>query len=187
MRRKIGCLLAGALGWSWLIGAVAGETTKKSTAPSKKTAPAKAFHSAKAPVKSSAAGKGTATHKAAAKGYSKSSAKGATKAGPAKGHTTTSRNRRKQTVASFRAGQQAPAPDRVKEIQSALIDKGYLQGTADGAWTPGTIDALKRFQQDQNLTADGKLNSLSIIALGLGPKRNGIAAVRPPEPKKETQ
>jgi hypothetical protein len=30
---------------------------------------------------------------------------------------------------------------------------------------------LKQFQQDQNLEPNGKLNSLSLIALGLGAKR----------------
>lgn len=33
------------------------------------------------------------------------------------------------------------------------------------------MEALKRFQSDQNLTQDGKLGSLSLIAMGLGPKR----------------
>jgi hypothetical protein len=34
------------------------------------------------------------------------------------------------------------------------------------------VDALKRFQRDQNIGDDGKLGSLSLIALGLGPKRD---------------
>ena len=38
-------------------------------------------------------------------------------------------------------------------------------------WGPESVDALKRFQADQNLMPDGKINSLSLIALGLGPKR----------------
>ena len=32
-----------------------------------------------------------------------------------------------------------------------------------------SVDALKRFQADQNLMPDGKINSFSLIALGLGP------------------
>jgi hypothetical protein len=35
---------------------------------------------------------------------------------------------------------------------------------------------LKRFQSDQSLTPDGKLGALSLIALGLGPKRATIVA-----------
>jgi hypothetical protein len=71
-----------------------------------------------------------------------------------------------------RRGQLTPTPDRYKEIQQALADKGYYQGTVTGTWGPDSMDALKRFQKDQNLTDNGKLDSLSLIALGLGPKRN---------------
>jgi peptidoglycan hydrolase-like protein with peptidoglycan-binding domain len=58
------------------------------------------------------------------------------------------------------------------EIQQALADKGYYDGSVDGVWGPNSVEALKRFQKDQNLTQSGKLNSLSLIALGLGPKRD---------------
>jgi len=71
---------------------------------------------------------------------------------------------------TWRAGQTAPTPDRYKEIQGALAQKGYLHGEATGVWSQDSADALRRFQQDQNLQASGKLDSLSIIALGLGPK-----------------
>ena len=64
-----------------------------------------------------------------------------------------------------------PAPERYKEIQQALADKGYFSGTPDGVWGASSTDALKRFQHDQNLSEDGKVDSLSLIALGLGPKR----------------
>jgi putative peptidoglycan binding protein len=72
---------------------------------------------------------------------------------------------------SKRSSQQAPTTDRYKEIQRALATKGYLQGEPKGEWGADSVDALKRFQADQNLTPDGKLNSLSLIAMGLGPKR----------------
>jgi len=64
-----------------------------------------------------------------------------------------------------------PSPERYREIQQALADKGYFSGTPDGVWGATSTDALKRFQHDQNLTEDGKVDSLSLIALGLGPKR----------------
>ena len=70
-----------------------------------------------------------------------------------------------------RSYQQAPTADRYREIQQALINKGYLQGEPTGQWGPDSVDALKRFQADQNLMADGKIGALSLIALGLGPKR----------------
>lgn len=65
----------------------------------------------------------------------------------------------------------APSKDRYQQIQQALAGKGYFTGEANGQWGPDSVDALKRFQADQNLTPDGKLTSLSLIALGLGPKR----------------
>ena len=71
---------------------------------------------------------------------------------------------------TWRAGQKEPTPDRYREIQEALAKKGYLHGEATGAWNQDSADALRRFQQDQNLQASGKLDSLSIVALGLGPK-----------------
>ena len=74
-----------------------------------------------------------------------------------------------------RSTQQAPTPERYREIQQVLADKGYFQGTVDGSWNAASVDALKRFQKDQNLTDSGKLDSLSLIALGLGPKR-GLSA-----------
>jgi len=64
-----------------------------------------------------------------------------------------------------------PSTERLKEIQQALASKGYFKSEPDGTWGPASIEALKRFQHDQNLVEDGKIGSLSLIALGLGPKR----------------
>jgi peptidoglycan hydrolase-like protein with peptidoglycan-binding domain len=66
----------------------------------------------------------------------------------------------------------APTPERYQEIQQALAARGYYKGTANGTWNSDSVDALKRFQADQNLPPDGKLTSLSLIAMGLGPKRS---------------
>ena len=82
-----------------------------------------------------------------------------------------------------RSSQQAPTPDRYKEIQHALASKGYLQGEPNGAWDAESTEALKRFQADQNLTPDGKINSLSLIAMGLGPKRMTAQAHAPSPPE----
>lgn len=80
------------------------------------------------------------------------------------------RHAHRKTVAARHPGQTAPTPERYKEIQQALAKKGYLHGDASGVWNQDSADALRHFQQDQNLEASGKLDSLSIIALGLGPK-----------------
>ena len=83
-----------------------------------------------------------------------------------------------------RSAQQQPTADRYKEIQEALASRGYFSGTPDGNWGPESTEALKRFQRDQTLNDDGKIGSLSLIALGLGPKR---AAVTEPAAEKQVQ
>lgn len=75
-----------------------------------------------------------------------------------------------------------PEPERLKEIQKALADKGYLKGEPTGDWNADSIAALKQFQTDRNLTADGKISALSLIGLGLGPKHVGSALPPPVTP-----
>ena len=75
----------------------------------------------------------------------------------------------------------APTPDRYREIQNGLVAKGYLKSEdAHGSWNENSVDALKRFQTEQNLESTGKINSLSLIALGLGPKHDSVP-VKPAE------
>ena len=77
-------------------------------------------------------------------------------------------------------GPQGPTPERYREIQQRLADKGFFHGPVDGKWGSDSVDALKRFQKEQGLDADGKLGSLSLIAMGLGPKRLAAQASEPP-------
>ena len=94
-----------------------------------------------------------------------------------------------QATALRRTNQQHPTPERYKEIQQTLADKRYFSGPVDGNWGQDSVDALKRFQHDQNLTEDGKIGSLSLIALGLGPKHDASpigAALRPDRPPEKT-
>jgi hypothetical protein len=82
-----------------------------------------------------------------------------------------------RTMTAWRPHQVAPSPERYKEIQDALVSRGYLQPEqANGAWDQNSVDALKRFQAEQNLESSGKVNSLSLIALGLGPKHDSLPA-----------
>lgn len=46
--------------------------------------------------------------------------------------------------------------DMVKQVQKLLIEKGYLEGTADGECGDKTIEAVKKFQEAKGLTADGQ-------------------------------
>lgn len=83
--------------------------------------------------------------------------------------------------------QSRPTTERYREIQQALADKGFFKGEVNGTWSADSVDALKNFQRAQNLDPDGKLGSLSLIALGLGPKRitaasNSVAPPLPPPP-----
>ena len=83
---------------------------------------------------------------------------------------------KKKTAVVRRVAQQQPTPERYKEIQQALADKGYFHGPVDGVWGADSTDALKRFQREQNIEDDGKIGSLSLIALGLGPPRSAAPA-----------
>jgi len=74
---------------------------------------------------------------------------------------------------TWRNRQTAPSPERYKEIQQALVAKGYLSAEdAAGPWSQNSVEALKRFQTDQKIDNSGKINSLSLIALGLGPRHD---------------
>jgi peptidoglycan hydrolase-like protein with peptidoglycan-binding domain len=93
---------------------------------------------------------------------------------------------KKTTVRRASAPRQlAPTKDRYQQIQQALAGKGYYTGEPNGVWGPDSTDALKRFQSDQALPPDGKLTSLSLIALGLGPKR--LSAQSPAQPPHNDQ
>jgi len=86
----------------------------------------------------------------------------------------------KKTTGNWRTSQRTPTPDRYKEIQQALASKGYMpQGSPSGVWDATSVEALKKFQHDQSLEPSGKIDSLSLIALGLGPKRDSPPAPQP--------
>jgi peptidoglycan hydrolase-like protein with peptidoglycan-binding domain len=87
---------------------------------------------------------------------------------------------KKPAVAASTYRQLAPTPDRYKEIQQALIDKGYLKSEANGVWDAPSQDALRQFQTDQKLSPTGKISAASLIALGLGPKTSAASVSPPP-------
>jgi hypothetical protein len=88
---------------------------------------------------------------------------------------------------TWRNRQLAPTPERYKEIQQALVAKGYLPADqANGQWGDSSTEALKKFQTDQNLDGSGKINSLSLIALGLGPKHDAATVPKPAPPSSGT-
>jgi hypothetical protein len=98
-------------------------------------------------------------------------------ASPTKPAAKSSKPRAKTKTALQRAPRQlAPSPDRCKEIQEALISKGYLQGSSTGVWDQNSMDAMRKFQEDQKIEPTGKVNAKSLIGLGLGPKDESITA-----------
>jgi hypothetical protein len=85
-------------------------------------------------------------------------------------------------VAARQSRQQTPAPERYKEIQQALTDKGYLKSEPTGVWNTESSDALRQFQTENNLSPTGKLSAASLIGLGLGPKKSNEPVVLPVAP-----
>ncbi len=159
--------------------------TKKSgvkTAPKRKGAPPskaagktgkKTASSGKTAAKATSGGKAATPAAPGAKAPGKAGKKGAASKRGKQAPRVTWRNR-----------QTAPAPERYKQIQDALAAKGFLDpADASGAWGQSSVDALKKFQAAQKIEATGKINSLSLIALGLGPKREAVVKVpeAPPE------
>ncbi len=84
--------------------------------------------------------------------------------------------KRKPPASSY---QTHPTPERYQEIQQALADKGYYKGAVNGQWGDDSTAALQKFQTDHQLYNDGKISSLSLIQLGLGPKHDGAAVTSP--------
>jgi hypothetical protein len=191
MRKILCCALGVAmavLGWSAQNPAPARKPpVKKSGTKSATAAPHKSAGTSKTaaahkagtvPGKSASAGKaGPARTATSGKTASAASARNSAARRGKKGASASAR----RPATTWRNRQLAPTPDRYREIQSALAAKGYLHPEdATGAWNQGSADALKHFQADQNIEANGKITAMSLIALGLGPKRE-TAATKPPE------
>lgn len=136
----------------------------KATSPTSKTNPKKA-----------------ATKKASSK--TATSSKNSTKT--AAGKKSTSKKSTK-TAAAWHPRQVTPTPERYKEIQQALADKGYLKSEPNGVWDAQSIDALRQFQTDHKLSITGRISSASLIGLGLGPNtapaETPSAPTAPPTP-----
>jgi peptidoglycan hydrolase-like protein with peptidoglycan-binding domain len=92
------------------------------------------------------------------------------------------RGRRLAHAAPAPSYQLHPDPDRYQTIQKALADRGYFKGDPNGAWGDDSTDAMRRFQADRKIDNDGKIDALSLISLGLGPKHDGTTAAEPKLP-----
>jgi len=110
------------------------------------------------------AGSRTAAHTSAGKGASHHSTSNASyQTG------SSSRGRRHRATSSQqRLARLHLQPERVQEIQQALIREGYLQGDATGQWDSRTHDAMLRYQTMHGFPATGLPEAKSLMKLGLG-------------------
>jgi Putative peptidoglycan binding domain len=66
-------------------------------------------------------------------------------------------------------GQQAIEPERVSQIQEALIREHYLTGESNGKWDTTTEAAMQKYQADNGWQTKLMPDSRAIKKLGLGP------------------
>jgi peptidoglycan hydrolase-like protein with peptidoglycan-binding domain len=93
---------------------------------------------------------------------------------------------KKKPAGKKTAARRAPAPkrrvaagvsgDAVLRAQEALIAAGYSLGEPDGKAGPATTAAVKKFQGDRHLPVTGKLDAITLAALGVGKSTGGPGA-----------
>jgi len=79
-------------------------------------------------------------------------------------HTGTSQSRDARRRSAMR-----PEPQRVQEIQEALVKSGELHQEPTGQWDEATREAMKRYQQANGFGVTGLPDSKSLMKMGLGP------------------
>jgi peptidoglycan hydrolase-like protein with peptidoglycan-binding domain len=62
-----------------------------------------------------------------------------------------------------------PGPERIEEIQQALVKSGYLSAQPNGHWDDQTREAMRRYQADNGFPVTGLPEAKSLMKLGLGP------------------
>jgi peptidoglycan hydrolase-like protein with peptidoglycan-binding domain len=62
-----------------------------------------------------------------------------------------------------------PEPERIQEIQQALVQAGYLNAQPNGRWDDQTREAMRRYQADHGFPTTGLPEAKSLMKLGLGP------------------
>jgi lysozyme family protein len=62
---------------------------------------------------------------------------------------------------------QAQSSGAIRDAQQVLKDKGLYTGMVDGIYGPKTRSAVRAFQKQQNLTADGRLGPETLSSLGV--------------------
>jgi peptidoglycan hydrolase-like protein with peptidoglycan-binding domain len=62
-----------------------------------------------------------------------------------------------------------PEPDRIIEIQKALVQAGYPNVQLSGLWDDATRDAMRGYQAANGFSPTGLPDAKSLMKLGLGP------------------
>jgi hypothetical protein len=97
----------------------------------------------------------------------------ASKAQPRSAHHTATRHvsskARQVAAARRRRALLRPEPERIQEIQQALVQAGYLNAQPNGRWDDQTREAMRRYQADHGFPATGLPEAKSLMKLGLGP------------------
>ncbi len=86
-------------------------------------------------------------------------------------HSKGKHSRKASAKTPRKRGQQAINPERVREIQAALIREKYLEGQPSGVWDQRSKEAMSRYQSDHGWQSKVVPDSRALIRLGLGPDR----------------
>jgi peptidoglycan hydrolase-like protein with peptidoglycan-binding domain len=78
-------------------------------------------------------------------------------------------SRARRAAARRRRALLRPEPERIQEIQQALIQAGYLNAQPNGRWDDQTREAMRRYQADHGFPVTGLPEAKSLMKLGLGP------------------
>jgi peptidoglycan hydrolase-like protein with peptidoglycan-binding domain len=89
-------------------------------------------------------------------------------------HKTVSKSRSRSKAHSVARshklhGQQAIDPERVTQIQQALVREHYLSQEPNGQWDAATQAAMQKYQADQGWQTRLMPDSRALVKLGLGP------------------
>ena len=180
MRAIVICAISALSAWV-CVGQTQSSAASKAAGSKSSSSATKSAAPSKGTTAKPAATSSTAAHKSTTAGARP--AAGATTAKTTGASTRKTTARKPSTVRrAYVPRQSQPSTDRYHEIQNALVAKGYLPPEqASGVWDQNSVDAMKRFQADQKLDSSGKITSMSLIALGLGPKHDP-ATVAPAAP-----
>lgn len=102
-------------------------------------------------------------------GAKSSRSKTAKKAAPAHRQSSAHHRRRRRSSYRARLARLQPKPERIRQIQEALIRAGFLKQEANGKWDTATREAMRSCQQAFGFQVTGLPEAKTLMKLGLGP------------------